>query len=126
MKTADSTVVAAGACRGLGKALYWPKADPRGDGGAALRVADGLSFGATPTFAFMATITGILGGDLHELLCSAASHSSVLSGMVPMYVLMSASHSAPWLKLISRWRSGTRAAGLTQRAACSGHSRNKV
>jgi hypothetical protein len=102
MKTADSTVVVNGACRGPGKALDWPKAVPRDDRGAALRVADGLSLGAAPTFAFMATITGILGVDPHELLCTGASHSSVLSGMVPMYVLMSAFHSAPWLKLISR------------------------
>jgi hypothetical protein len=29
-----------------------------------------------------------------------------LSGMVPMYVLMSAFHFAPWLKLISRRPSG--------------------
>jgi hypothetical protein len=30
---------------------------------------------------------------------------SPLSGMVPMYALMSAFHFTPWLKLISRWRS---------------------
>jgi hypothetical protein len=113
MKTADSTIVVNGACRGLGNAPYWPKAVPRDDRGAARRVADGLPFGAAPTFAFMATITGILGGDPHELLCSAASHSSLLSGMVPMYALMSAFHSAHWLKLISRWRSGVRATALT-------------
>jgi hypothetical protein len=32
--------------------------------------------------------------------------ASPLSGMVPMYVLMSAFHLAPWLKLISSRRSG--------------------
>jgi hypothetical protein len=37
----------------------------------------------------------------------------VLCGMVPMYVLMSVFHSASWLKLVSRWRSGARAAGRT-------------
>jgi hypothetical protein len=38
------------------------------------------------------------------MLCAA----SPLNGMVPMYLLMSAFHSAPWLKLISRQRSGVR------------------
>jgi hypothetical protein len=87
---------------------------PRGDKPAALCAADRLSLCATPTFAFMAALTGILGGGAHETLCSAASHTSAPSGMVPMYVLMSAFHFAPWLKLISRWRSGARAAGLTR------------
>jgi hypothetical protein len=50
---------------------------------------------------------------VHEMLRSAASHTSGLSEMVAMYVLMSAFHFAPWLKLIFRWRSGARAAGLT-------------
>jgi hypothetical protein len=31
-----------------------------------------------------------------------------LHGMVPMYLLMSAFHAAPWLKLISSRRSGAR------------------
>jgi hypothetical protein len=39
------------------------------------------------------------------MMCSAAHGVSPLSGMVPMYVLMSAFHSVPWLKLISRRRS---------------------
>jgi hypothetical protein len=60
----------------------------------------------------MAAITGILGCGAHEMACSAPSHTSALTGMVPMYVLMSAFHFAPWLKLISRWRSGASAAGL--------------
>ena len=58
-------------------------------------MADWLSLAAAPTFAIMALLTGVLGGDM---LCSAASP---LSGMVPMYALMSAFHSAPWLKLIA-------------------------
>jgi hypothetical protein len=32
------------------------------------------------------------------MLCGAASP---LTGMIPMYILMSAFHTAPWLKLIS-------------------------
>ena len=63
-------------------------------------MADWLSLAAAPTFALMALLTGVLGGDM---LCSAAAPSP-LSGMVPMYLLMSAFHTAPWLKLISsRW-----------------------
>jgi hypothetical protein len=64
-----------------------------------------LSLAATPTFAFMAALTAILGGGGHEMLCSAATPMSPLSGMIPMYLLMSAFHSAPWLKLVSRRRS---------------------
>jgi hypothetical protein len=61
----------------------------------------------------MAALTAVLGGGTHEMSCSADSHTSALSGMVPMYVLMSAIHFAPWLKLISRRRSGARAADRT-------------
>jgi hypothetical protein len=56
----------------------------------------------------MALLTGVLGGGPADMLCSAAQDASPLSGMVPMYVLMSAFHSAPWLKLVSRRRSGAR------------------
>ena len=47
----------------------------------------------------MALLTGVLGGGPAEMLCSSA-HVSPLSGMVTMYLLMSALHAAPWLKLI--------------------------
>jgi hypothetical protein len=40
-----------------------------------------------------------------DMVCSAG-HGPSLTGMVPMYMLMSAFHSAPWLKLISGRRSG--------------------
>jgi hypothetical protein len=66
---------------------------------AALRAADGLALAASPTFAAMALLTSVLGGDPAEMLCSAAQ-GSPLSGMVTMYLLMSAFHMAPWLKLI--------------------------
>jgi hypothetical protein len=69
---------------------------------AALVAADFLYLVAAPTFAIMALLTGIFGGGSPDALCSSASP---LSGMVPMYLLMSAFHTAPWLKLISR-RSG--------------------
>jgi hypothetical protein len=68
-----------------------------------------LGLAAAPTFAIMALLTGVLGGGPPDVLCSAAHDASPLSGMVPMYLLMTAFHSAPWLKLISGRRSGARA-----------------
>jgi hypothetical protein len=68
---------------------------------AALGVADGLSLAAAPTFAIMALLTSAFGGGPADMMCSAAQ-ASPLAGMVPMYLLMSAFHLAPWLKLIAR------------------------
>jgi hypothetical protein len=68
---------------------------------AARGAANWLCLAAAPTFAIMALLTGVLGGGPQDMLCAAASP---LSGMVPMYMLMSAFHSAPWLKLISSYR----------------------
>jgi hypothetical protein len=67
---------------------------------AALGAADWLSLAAAPTFAIMALIAGVHGGGGPDLLCSAAHEASPLAGMAPMYVLMSAFHVAPWLKLM--------------------------
>jgi hypothetical protein len=67
------------------------------------RVADWLSLAAAPAFALMAVVTGILEGGAPQMTCSAMTHTSPLTGMVPMYVLMSGFHFTPWLKLISRW-----------------------
>ncbi|WP_084029536.1 hypothetical protein [Bradyrhizobium sp. LMTR 3] len=69
--------------------------------GAAAGIARWLSLAAAPTFAIMALLTAVVGGGPLDPLCSAANASPV-GGMVPMYLLMSAFHSAPWLKLISR------------------------
>ncbi|UPK00745.1 hypothetical protein [Bradyrhizobium sp. 170] len=66
----------------------------------ARRAANGLYLAAAPTFATMALLTGVFGGGSPDALCSTAS-ASPLGGMVPMYLLMSAFHLAPWLKLIS-------------------------
>ena len=73
---------------------------------AALGVADWLGFAAAPTFAIMALLTAVLGGGPRDMICSAMQDGSGLDGMVPMYVLMSAFHSAPWLRLIFGRRSG--------------------
>jgi hypothetical protein len=69
--------------------------------GVARVVGDWLGLAAAPAFATMALMTVCLGGGA-EPLCSP--HGSLMSGMVPMYLLMSAFHAAPWLRLISVWR----------------------
>jgi hypothetical protein len=75
---------------------------------AAIRAAaDGLCLAAAPTFATMALLTGALGSGPQDMLCAAANATaSPLGGMVPMYVLMSAFHSAPWLRLVAGRRRG--------------------
>src|SRR3979411_2933997 len=49
---------------------------------AALGAADWLCLAAAPTFAIMALLTGVLGSDPWDMLCSAAQDASPLSGMV--------------------------------------------
>jgi hypothetical protein len=68
---------------------------------AALGMEKFLCLAATPTFALMALMMGVFGAGPMDMLCSAGN-GSPLSGMAPMYLLMSAVHSAPWLKLVSR------------------------
>jgi hypothetical protein len=65
-----------------------------------------LGLAAAPTFAAMALLTAVSGGDA-DMMCGAAHGVSALSwpalgGMAPMYALMSAFHSGPWVKLMSR------------------------
>ena len=68
-------------------------------GAAATGAAGWLSLAAAPTFAVMALLTHFGGAPL-DTLCSTGT-ALHLGGMVPMYLLMSAFHSAPWLKLIA-------------------------
>lgn len=75
---------------------------------AASRLARWLGLAASPTFAIMAALTAVLGGGPADMLCSAG-HGLSLGGMVPMYLLMSAFHSAAWLRLISGRRGAGRA-----------------
>ncbi|HEV8029665.1 MAG TPA: hypothetical protein VGP42_01470 [Stellaceae bacterium] len=93
-------------CQPIGTRIEGGRPDKAGRLGAA----DWLSLAAAPTFAVTALLTAVLGGDPLEMLCSAAEHTSPLSGMIPMYLLMSAFHSPPWLKLISSRGNGTRRA----------------
>ncbi|MBR0960237.1 hypothetical protein [Bradyrhizobium japonicum] len=77
-----------------------------GDGVMAARhLARWLALAATPTFAVMAVLTAGLGGGPADMLC-AAGQGSLLGGMVPMYLLMSAFHASAWLRLIAEWRGG--------------------
>ena len=73
---------------------------------AARGAVDWLGLAAAPTFAIMALMTAT-GGE-PQSLCSAGHLGSPLGGMVPMYLLMSAFHSGPWLKMISGRRTGAR------------------
>ena len=76
------------------------------NGNAAIHgAADWLCLAAAPTFAIMALLTGVLGGGQMEMMCATAPDASPLFGMVAMYLLMSAFHSAPWLRLIFSRRS---------------------
>ena len=71
-----------------------------GEGAAIIRgITKWLSLAAAPTFAIMALLAAVAGDGPVDILCSATA--SPMGGMVPMYLLMSAFHSAPWLKLVS-------------------------
>ena len=70
-------------------------------GAAVATLTHALYLAATPTFAIMAVLTSV-SGENADMMCSAAHGAWPLGGMVPMYVLMSAFHSAPWLKRILR------------------------
>ncbi|TPJ34696.1 hypothetical protein FJ434_28245 [Mesorhizobium sp. B2-5-13] len=78
---------------GIGSA---ENAAPRG-------IADWLCLAAAPTFALMALLSRLQGGDT-AMLCMGASPLAgpILTGMPAMYLLMSAFHLAPWLRVISR------------------------
>ncbi len=71
------------------------------------RAADWLCLAASPSFAIMALMPNVLGAGPMNGLCPAG-HGPTLSGMVPMYVLMSAFHAAPWLKLMCGRPGGAR------------------
>ncbi|HEY5204964.1 MAG TPA: hypothetical protein VIJ63_10230 [Roseiarcus sp.] len=75
-----------------------------GDGdhcAAIARVAaDWLGLAAAPAFATMALTAVCLGGGA-DPLCLASGHGALMSGMAPMYLMMSAFHVGPWLRLIT-------------------------
>ncbi|MGO7541648.1 hypothetical protein ACC680_24000 [Rhizobium ruizarguesonis] len=69
---------------------------------ATLAVADWLSLAAAPTFAIMALLTATTGSA--DMICMTAPDAFPIGGMVPMYLLMSGFHLAPWLRLAAGWR----------------------
>lgn len=73
-------------------------------GDTAPRAVAWLSFAAAPTFAFMALLTGLDDGAA-DMMCAMTHDASPLTGMAAMYLLMSAFHAGPWLRLIARRRS---------------------
>ena len=77
-----------------------------GNRGAAIArvAADWLGLAAAPAFATMALMTATFGGGA-EPLCSALGRGSLMSGMVPMYLMMGAVHVGPWLRLVAGLRS---------------------
>jgi len=62
---------------------------------------DWLRLAAAPAFALMALLTSMGDGPM-PMICS--TDASLLTGMVPMYALMSIFHAPPWLKLIANQR----------------------
>lgn len=72
--------------------------------GTCAGAADWVCLAAAPTFAIMALLAAVAGGDGDVRICSTAPAAAPMSEMVLMYVLMSAFHSPPWLKLICGWR----------------------
>jgi hypothetical protein len=60
---------------------------------------DWLHLAAAPTFAAMALLTGMRGGGAQAMLCAPMQDVFPVNSMVLMYVLMSAFHLPPWLKL---------------------------
>jgi hypothetical protein len=71
-------------------------------------LADWLALAAAPTFAFMALLTALPGGGPLGMLCSATPGASPFSGMVLMYLLMSAFHLGSWLRLVAGRRTQRR------------------
>jgi hypothetical protein len=67
-----------------------------------------LAMAAAPSFALMAVLSTY--GVADDMICSTHG-SSLLGGMVPMYLLMSLFHCGPWLKLLAREGNGARLPG---------------
>ncbi|TXI11161.1 MAG: hypothetical protein E6Q76_02915 [Rhizobium sp.] len=87
--------------------------DERDGGHAAFptlpaRASRWLSLAAAPSFALMTVLSAC--GSARDMICSAQD-SSMLGGMVPMYLLMSLFHGGPWLRLFAGERSDSRTSG---------------
>jgi hypothetical protein len=71
-----------------------------GSSDAAPGLASWLGLAGAPTFALIALWSAFFGSQ-PDMLCTATQDSAPMSGMTLMYLLMSAFHSSPWLKLIA-------------------------
>ena len=65
-------------------------------------MAGWLCLAASPVFAAMALLTVMSVGAMADVMCM--TQASPLSGMVPMYLLMSLFHAGPWLRLVASRR----------------------
>ncbi|ARM89012.1 hypothetical protein RHEC894_CH02725 [Rhizobium sp. CIAT894] len=71
-------------------------------GRTAGHAANWLSLAAAPTFAIMALLTATTGSA--DMICTTTPDIFPIGGMVPMYLLMSGFHLAPWLRFAAGWR----------------------
>jgi hypothetical protein len=78
-----------------------------GGGHAAPGLGAWLGLAAAPTFAAMALWSAFFSSQA-DMFCTAIQGSSPMSGMTLMYLLMSAFHLPPWLRLIASRRNGAR------------------
>ncbi|WP_259666029.1 hypothetical protein [Rhizobium lentis] len=101
LSTADWLSLAAAADGAAGKPAA-PAAERVVRNGHAALAADWLSFAAAPTFAFMALLTAATGSA--DMICTTTPGAFPLTGMTPMYLLMSGFHLAPWLRLAGGWK----------------------
>ncbi len=77
-----------------------------GGGDATPGLAFWLGLAAAPTFTLMALWSALFSSQ-PDMLCMEMHGSSPMSAMTVMYLLMSAFHVAPWLRLISGRRNGS-------------------
>ncbi len=80
--------------------------------GLPVTVSRWLALAAAPSFALMAALSAYGGGG--DMICSAHD-SPMVSGMVPMYLLMSLFHCGPWLRLLAGKEHDAQAAELRAR-----------
>lgn len=98
--------IALRAARGSVVSMSIPRAAGSAGRGHAVarRAAEWLHLAAAPTFAAMALATAVFSGGAADMLCMGMQGSSPMNGMALMYLLMSAFHVSPWLKLIAKRR----------------------
>lgn len=66
------------------------------------RVSRWLALGAAPAFAVMAVLVWTAVPGMGGMRCPAMPDHALLTGMAPMYALMSLFHMTPWLQLLAR------------------------